>query len=113
MARCKGTKAEVSPRSSGGVRWLGLSLAGSALAAGGVYLSHYAYVHDSSPASSPTLAAGAGLLIGFCVLTAAAIGGIRSLIIDPGNRLWRAGAVIIALGVDLVLLGLAILGAGW
>lgn len=64
----------------------GLALVGSALATGAVYLCHYTFVGDLSPASPSALAAALGLIGAFCVLTAAAIGGIRQLVINSGNR---------------------------
>jgi hypothetical protein len=64
----------------------GLALAGTALATGALYLCHYVFVQELAAASPAALAAGLGLLGSFCVLTVAAIGSIRQLIFNPGNR---------------------------
>lgn len=89
---------------------LRLSLAGAGLAAGAVYLCRYAYVHDLAPGSLAAVAAGLGMLAAFCVLTAAAVIGIRQIIIDRGIRFQSAAALGIALLCLAALVGLVILG---
>lgn len=110
MFKSKPGKPEA--KSSGGfarqIPWI--ALAGAALAAGSIHLCHYAFVRDLSPFSVGVLAAGLGLLGAFCVLTAAVIGGIRLLIIDPGDRFRPVSALIIALAALAVLIGLAVIG---
>jgi hypothetical protein len=89
---------------------LWLSLAGAALAAGAVYLCHYTFIRDLPAGSLSALAAGLGLLGAFCVLTAAAIGGIRQLFINPGNRFWPAWSLVISVVSLAALIGLVFLG---
>ena len=98
---------------SGGVfarRILWIALAGAALAAGSIRFCHYTFVRDLPLFSAVALAAGLGLLGAFCILTAAAIGGIRLLIIDPGDRFRPVSALIIALAALAVLIGLMVIG---
>ena len=89
---------------------LWLSLAGSALAVGAVYLCHYTFIRDLPPFSLSALAAGLGLLGAFCVLTGAAIGGIRQLVINPGKRFWPVWSLAISVISLAALIGLVILG---
>jgi FtsH-binding integral membrane protein len=89
---------------------LWIPLAGTALAVGAVYLCHYTFVRDLPSFSLSALATGMGLLGTFCVLTAAAIGGIRQLVFNPGNRFWPALSLVISVISLAVLIGLVILG---
>ncbi len=84
--RDQGEDGGTAPMARDNRRGPGLALVGSALATGAAYLCHYTFVEDLSPASLSALAAALGLTGAFCVLTAAAIGGIRQLVINPGNR---------------------------
>ncbi|MDP8236718.1 MAG: hypothetical protein P9M08_10060 [Candidatus Erginobacter occultus] len=110
VRKVRGRDEDSAPAAGDNRGNLGLSLAGAALAAGAVYLCHYTFIRDLPAGSLSALAAGLGLLGAFCVLTAAAIGGIRQLFINPGNRFWPAWSLVISVVSLAALIGLVFLG---
>lgn len=102
-SKTRGRKEETAPATGDHRGWLAFSLAGAGLAAGAAYLCHFTFARDLPAASLAALAAGAGLAGAFCVLTAAVIGGIRQLIIYPGNR-WRPVLSLVIAVISLAAL---------
>ncbi len=88
--------------------WLGIAVIGAVLAIFSVYLCYFSYKGQYPETSLPAIAAGLGLILGFCVLTVSFIAGIRIFIIRIGREIWPISVIVLS-GVLLTgLIGLFI-----
>ena len=90
--------------------WFGIAIAGAIAAAGSISLCYYCHIEGYHNTSWPVIAAGLGVVIGFCVLTVTLIVGIKAFIISRHFQFWPVLILVIS-GLSLIgLIGISILG---
>jgi hypothetical protein len=104
------TKEEISQPDQCNWVGLGIAITGGIVAAGSIYLCYYCFIQGYSKTSWLVIGSGLGLILAFCMLTIALIGGIRETIVRRLGRFWPITTIVISMVSLIGLVGISILG---